>query len=411
MQRAWLVGAFVICAPAMLLVALGVHATPPLMAMAFGLAIIGAAFVLSWAAEVAEMDIPQALAVAILALVAVLPEYAVDLYFAWRAADEALLPAAQQHYVHYATANMTGSNRLLVGLGWPVVFLLFALRFRKKSVHLETSHRIEVLFLGLATVYSFVLPLKKSLSLVDTAVFLVLFGLYAWRVTKAEVHEPELVGPARLIGRLSRRPRRFACGLMFVFSAAVIYFAAEPFAESLIATGKQLQMDEFLLVQWVAPLASEAPEFILAAMLALRGRAAAGMTLLISSKVNQWTLLVGSLPVAYSISGTTFSPLDMEARQAEEVFLTAAQSLFAIAVLTSLSFSARESILIFVLFALQLAIPIPEVRLGFGAAYIVLALGWFASERREVVSLFGTARRAVLTPPEHSGRDPPPDTS
>jgi len=385
MQRAWLVGAFVICAPAMLLVALGVHATPPLMAMAFGLAIIGAAFVLSWAAEVAEMDIPQALAVAILALVAVLPEYAVDLYFAWRAADEALLPAAQQHYVHYATANMTGSNRLLVGLGWPVVFLLFALRFRKKSVHLETSHRIEVLFLGLATVYSFVLPLKKSLSLVDTAVFLVLFGLYAWRVTKAEVHEPELVGPARLIGRLSRRPRRFACGLMFVFSAAVIYFAAEPFAESLIATGKQLQMDEFLLVQWVAPLASEAPEFIVAFLWTLRGDAPAGLGALVSSKVNQWTLLIGTLPLAYSINLGHPGALALDERQQHELLLTACQSLFAVSVLANLRLSWYGALTLFVLFAAQLFVQ--GIRVPVSFVYLALALGVFLRDRRLLVPL------------------------
>jgi hypothetical protein len=72
--------------------------------------------------------------------------------------------------------------------------------------------------------------------------------------------------------------------------------------------------------------------------------------------------------------------------------------------LTSLSFSAREAGLIFVLFAIQLAIPIPEVRLGFGAAYVLLALLWFASERREAVALVATARRELRDP---GGPSPP----
>jgi cation:H+ antiporter len=48
------------------------------------MAVVGAAFMLSWAAELAALDISAALAISVLALVAVLPEYAVDFVFAWR---------------------------------------------------------------------------------------------------------------------------------------------------------------------------------------------------------------------------------------------------------------------------------------------------------------------------------------
>jgi len=58
--------------------------TPPLEALVFGLAVVGAAFVLSWAAELAALEISAGLAISVLALVAVLPEYAVDFVFAWR---------------------------------------------------------------------------------------------------------------------------------------------------------------------------------------------------------------------------------------------------------------------------------------------------------------------------------------
>ena len=58
---------------------------PPLAALVYGLAIVGAAFVLSWAAEAAQVDISAGLALAVLALLAVLPEYAVDFVFSWEA--------------------------------------------------------------------------------------------------------------------------------------------------------------------------------------------------------------------------------------------------------------------------------------------------------------------------------------
>jgi cation:H+ antiporter len=50
-----------------------------------GIAVFASAYLLSWSAEVAQLDIPPALALALLALVAVLPEYSVDAYFAWHA--------------------------------------------------------------------------------------------------------------------------------------------------------------------------------------------------------------------------------------------------------------------------------------------------------------------------------------
>src|SRR5436190_1012723 len=48
------------------------------VALLGGLAILGASLLLSWAGEVAQLDISQALALAFLAFVAVLPEYSVD---------------------------------------------------------------------------------------------------------------------------------------------------------------------------------------------------------------------------------------------------------------------------------------------------------------------------------------------
>src|SRR5262252_4467632 len=94
-----------------------VSAPVPVETLFYGMAIVGASFAMAWGAEAAEHDIPRALALTVVALLAVFPEYAVDIVFAFKAGQD---PA----YAPYAAANMTGSNRLLLGLGWPMVSLL-----------------------------------------------------------------------------------------------------------------------------------------------------------------------------------------------------------------------------------------------------------------------------------------------
>ena len=363
----------------------------------FGISILGAATLLIWASEVAEQLVASTLALAVLAIVAVLPEYSVDLYFAWTAPDN---PENAQ----FALANMTGANRLLIGLAWPLVFLVFWLREHKRTLKIGRQNALGIVFLGAATIYSFSIPIRGHLSLLDSVVLIGIFVVYLILSARGPSHTVELVGPARSIGALPDPWRKVAVIAIFAYAAGVVFSAAEPFAQGLIDSGESFGINEFFLVQWIAPLASEAPEFLLAAMLALRGRAAAGMALLLASKVNQWTLLVGSLPLAFAISGGSLSPLDIDARQSQELFLTAAQSLFAVAVLTSLSLSAREAGLIFVLFAIQLAVPIAEVRLAFGVLYLLLALFWFATERREAVDLFRSARSSIS--PETAGGEP-----
>src|SRR5215218_4878239 len=174
----------------------GAHPDPALTAALAGLAILGAAFILSWAAEAFQKDVSQALALALLALIAVLPEYAVDMVFAWKAASDPTQAG-------YAVANMTGANRLLIGVGWSAIVLVSWLRFRATKVTLERGQAIELAILLLATLYAFMIPFRGGLSLFDTVVFVALFGLYAWAAAQAESHEPELVGPARIVGNLS----------------------------------------------------------------------------------------------------------------------------------------------------------------------------------------------------------------
>ena len=385
----------VVAAPAPLVRLSGAELTSGVAVAISGTAILSAAFLLTWVSEAAEVDVSRGLALALIALIAVLPEYAVDLYFAWTAPD------VPQH-VHFATANMTGANRLLVGFAWPTLVAIFWLRTRKTTLAVRGETSLGLVTLGAATLYSFSIPLRGHLSLLDTAVLLSIFAGYMYMVSRAPSTEPELVGPAHTIGTLPPVPRRVIVALLFLYAAGVVFASAEPFANGLVDIGRAKGINEFLLVQWLAPLASEAPEFIIAAILAARGKAMAGMVMLISSKVNQWTLLIGSLPAAYSISGLTFSPMPIDGRQAEEVLLTAAQSAFAVAIFASLSISLLEAGLLFVLFSTQLALTNQTIRYGFSGAYLALAAVWFIRDRATLPTVFREARRSAVGLPHVS---------
>lgn len=386
------------------------HLSEPLMALLYGLAIVGAAFMLSWAAEVAQLDISAGLAIALLAFIAVLPEYAVDLVFAIKGGDafEAAgfdscpAPVGQEESpCSLALANMTGANRLLIGIGWTMVVFLAWRQWRKRGepergqeVRLEASHSVELAFLSIATAYSLTLPLKESITLVDAAVLVTIFVLYTIRISRAPAEEPHLVGPARWIGNFTTGGRRASVIGLFVFAAAVILLCAEQFAEALVASGESLGVSEFLLVQWLAPLASEAPELLVAGLYAWRLNTNAGLGTLVSSKVNQWTLLVGTLPIAFALASGSLHGLPIDGHQREELFLTAAQSLFAVAVLANLTMSIREALWLFGLFVAQFIVGAvgpesiqDETRIITAVVYLVLAIGLLAQRGRRLVEL------------------------
>ena len=380
----WIGSSALLCLQWIVIHFAGGHPPPHWMALSSGVAIFGAAFMLSWAAELAQKDIPQALAIALLALIAVLPEYAVDMYFAWQAGKD-------PKYTAFAMANMTGANRLLIGVGWAAVVLTYFLKTGIKTIQLEPGHRSEILYLGLATVYSFLIPIKGRLDLMDAVVFIAIFILYMRAASKAEHVETELEGPPAMIEGWGEGARRLFTVLFFLYSGFTIFIAAEPFAEGLLATGRTFGIEEFILVQWLAPLASESPEFIVAILFALKAQPGTAMGALLSSKVNQWTLLIGMLPVVFMISGGSMAPMVMDQRQIEEMFLTAAQSLFAVAILANLSFSLFEATVIFLLFSTQLFFPDPQFRFYYSFLYIFLAIGLVVAKkdvRAGVLGLF-----------------------
>jgi cation:H+ antiporter len=399
-------------APAVVVRIVGLHPDPVVALLIFGAAVVAASFLLAWAAEAAQIDVSGGLAIAVLALVAVLPEYAIDLYYAYVSGHNA-------DYTQYAAANMTGSNRLLMGLGWPVVVLVSILVARKTGADrraglaLEPANRVELGFLLIAGMVAFVIPASGEIHLALGLVLLAWFGFYLYKVSHGDVAEPHLIGTAAALGELPDRGRRIAVVGLLLVSSAVILLCAKPFADNLVAAGTELGIDEFLLVQWLAPLASEAPEFIIAVIFASRGKGTAAIATLISSKVNQWTLLVGSLPVAHLLGGGGAS-LVLDSRQIEEVLLTATQTLMGVALILALRFRGTAAWALLVLFIVQFPIVTTQGRLVLCGIYTVVAIAGLIVNRRYLIATVRApfVGRAI----RHSGRphdaegDPDPMT-
>jgi cation:H+ antiporter len=260
---------------------------------------------------------------------------------------------------------------------------------RKREIFLEKAQRVELVTLLVATLYAFTIPLRRSLSLIDTVFLIGLFVVYLVQSSKAEHVTPELSGPPVHLAVCPRGLRRLITVLLFVIPGFTIFIAAEPFANGLLHSARQWGIEEFVLIQWLAPLASESPEFIVAVLFALRARAGEGLGVLISSKVNQWTLLIGMLPLVYSISGGHLVPMRLDARQNEEILLTVAQSLLAVIVLANGRFGLGEGLMLAGLFVTQLLVPSPSIRLLCTGVYFLISVGYLMNRsfRRSLLEL------------------------
>ena len=377
--------------PAFVLRFSGVHLDPVVAALLFGMGIVGGAFLLSWAAEVAQLDISASLAIAVLALIALLPEYTIEAVLAWDAGasfDQATGEVTRE--MGLVAANVTGANRLLIGVGWSLVILVFVLK-RRRALDLRGHMSLEIIMLAAATLITFLIFFMGQVHIVVAAVLIAMYALYLWVSSTREPEEPELIGVPLTIGSLPTRQRRTVVVLLFLYSAAVILVAAEPFVEALIETGTELGIDEFLLIQWIAPLASESPEIIVAVLFSLRANPVAGMTTLVSAEVNQLTVLVGSMVVVFSLSAGQPLSFLLDERQSVEFFLTSAVSGFAIILIAPRILGWKAGMMILGLFVVHLFFVDTDQRRIFAFIYLGIAAALAVADWRRVRHIFSGA--------------------
>ena len=378
----WILAFGLVGVPSFVLRFSGADVDSVVASVVFGLGIVGGAFLLSWGAEAAQVDVAASFAIAVLALIAVLPEYAIEAVLAWDAGavfdpvTKGIDPATGVIHedIGLVAANVTGANRLLIGLGWSAVILIFWVK-RRRTLDLRGEMSLELKMLVVATLVTFLIFFMEQVNIVLAAVLIGMYLFYLWITSTREPEEPELVGVAMVIGTLPAVQRRVVVGLLFLYAAAVILVAAEPFVEGLKETGKDLGISEFVLIQWIAPLASESPEIIVAILFSLRANPTAGLTTLISAEVNQFTLLIGSMAVIFSVSAGDFLSFPFDSHQAAEFLLTSAVSVFALVLIFPRQVKWPVGVALLVLFLAHLPFTSTDERRIFTYIYLGLSVG------------------------------------
>jgi cation:H+ antiporter len=337
--------------------------------------ILFSAFVIAWGAEAAQFLISQGLALAILAWLQTLPEFAVEAVIAWEAGKD---PTK----THLAIANFTGSLRLLVGLGWPMIYFVAA-AFRRKfvAVELEKEHSVEIFGLLLPLIYFTFIWYKGTLTVWDAIPLTGCYAVYLWILWKIPPKEEndealEDLGfvPRKVLDMRGLR-RGAAIAVLFLAGGAILYFSAHPFLESMLAMATTFGVSTFVFVQWVAPFLSEFPEKLSAFYWARKVRTAnVALMNMVSSNINQWSILSAMIPVLFVISAGTARPLVFDSFQRNEILLTILQSFLGFLLLLNLELRFHEATILFVFWIVQFLIP------SWRAVMVDIYLAWCAVE-------------------------------
>jgi cation:H+ antiporter len=350
-----------------------------LATVALGIGVIGAAFLLAWAADAGEAVFSGGLVLAVVALVAVLPEFVIEIRFAYLQQTELV------------TANLTGATRLLLtgAIALPLA-IAFITRRRGQAAtpfQLAASRRLELAILLITSIFAVQIVARGKLTLADAVILIGLYVLYARRVQGSPDEEPAVIGvPAGLLSLPPHYRRPAIAGLILV-AAAVVVTIANPFADALLETGTSLGLDPYFLIQSVVPVATESPEFVIVAVLVANRRPAQGLALFLASSVSQWTLGLGALPIAYFAGGGSTSML-LESRELVELALTIALTLFAVAALALLKPERVDAAIVVGVMALQLIYPTTFVRIGSAFILFVFAIDLLFDRRRGVRPLY-----------------------
>ncbi len=344
------------------------------------------AFLVAWGAEAAQFLISQGLALAILAWLQTLPEFAVEAVIAWEA-------GRNPERAHLAIANLTGAIRLLLGLGWPMIYFVFAWSARRRGdpahapIKLQREHAIEVIGLIPPLLYFVVIVWKQTISWLDAVVLLALYVVYLLVLLRNPPHSVEELGDAAVVSRWAYRQRgwrqKAAIGALFAGGGFLLYVTAHPFLESMLAVAGLLGVSQFVLVQWVAPFLSEFPEKVSAFLWARRvTHAPMALMNMVSSNINQWTVLAAMIPLVYGYSHYhhtgTWADFRFDAAQRLEIILTLLQTGLGVVLLANMEFDWFDATALFVLWAVQFFVPHlrEEVSVAYALWILVLLVGF-----------------------------------
>ena len=344
------------------------------------------AFLVAWGAEAAQFLISQGLALAILAWLQTLPEFAVEAVIAWDA-------GGNPERAHLAIANLTGAIRLLLGLGWPMIYFVFAFagrhqnRKRLPRIQLEPEHAVEVMGLVPPLLYFLVVLWRQRIGAIDAGVLIALYVAYLWVLMRNPPREAESVADAPAVARWAyRQPgwrQKAAIGGLFAVGGTLLYVTAHPFLHSMIALAATLGISQFFLVQWVAPFLSEFPEFVSTFGWARRvTHAPMALMNIVSSNINQWTILAAMIPIVFGFSHMqhygVWADFTFDIDQRNELALTLLQTMLGVLLLANMEFDWLDATALFVLWAVQFTLPQlrAEIMVAYGVWVVVLVIGY-----------------------------------
>ena len=323
--------------------------------------IVLAALVIAWGAESAQFLVSQAFALTILAMIQTLPEFAVEGVIAWNA-GQSPIPAN----IGLMTANFTGALRLLIGLGWPLIFVttvIFNLRRNKKfavsEIRLEHEHAIEITGLFVASLYAFIIVLKGTLNIIDGFILFVLYTIYILILLELPPRDEEKIDQLEFVPRyiLTRKRflRNFLIWLCFMAGGTGIMLVAGPFLQSALGLSFVLGVPAYMMIQWLAPFLSEFPEKISAFYWA-KSIVKAPMALMnmVSSGIAEFTLLIAIIPVIFCISLGNISTINFDWSHRAEILLTATQAVLGVVILSKMTLKWFEVLGLFSLWTSQI---------------------------------------------------------
>jgi cation:H+ antiporter len=368
-----------LCCGGLFLLAAGesIRATSPATILWAAPSILAAALLIAWAAESSQFFIAQGFALAILAWLQTLPEFAVEAVLAWH------------RQAPYLFANLTGALRLLTGLGWPMIYCAAAVVHRRRSgqplrrITMHGEHSITIVWLLIPLLYIPVVLLRRSLNIFDGVVLTAIYAAYLFVLSKMPPQDEEGIEDLERIPRaivLSPRRRRIGfIALFFVAGGLLIYLAAEPFLGSLFSLSSMIGIPTFVFIQWVAPMVSEFPEGLSTFYWARTvHRAPMALMNMVSSNINQWTLLVAVLPVVYSMSAGAPTAIPLDDQQVLEGYMTLGQQLVGMLLLVNMELAWWEAMALFALWFVQFV---------FSALEGSPSLGRFSGELRLYITI------------------------
>jgi len=270
----------------------------------------------------------------------------------------------------YGTAlgSALGSNVLMMSLGLALMVFIATTKLSlrpAKWVAVE-GFRLDAIFL-MATAISSAFLFLDGYQLVDGLIFISFFAaytLFAFFETK-DPRRHDILRGAQTDTNHSKRseeagPRLFGSVrsyLLFMFGGAGVFWAAEPFVQTIEDLATELAVPAAIMGALVSPVAGEMPEKLSVILLARRGRMGVDMAIanVLGSKILNNSLLLGVMILAAAYSYGPTAQIPSGALLSFQVYWTAVLTFLALLFVVDKKLTRKEATLLALLYVVTMA--------------------------------------------------------